>query len=271
MRKPLRRRARGYFGISQPSYTRLTKEFSANRIREITGGHSRVLIRFGYAGDFPVNPKNYIIINTRQGVDIAKNKYETKLVLDKLEISTPKWALLDDLIDSCELSYPLYSKLFYGSRGRGMVFINDEEELEDHLHNTPHQERRLVEERCNYIREYGIHVSTASGIFHAVRKMLKSDSEDRWFRNSNNCVFYLEDNEHFNKPECWDEMETQLLRFMNEAGLNIGRFDVKVSSSGKSFSVLEVNSSPSLEGEIVYNKYVKELEKLIALCAESQV
>lgn len=270
MRKPLRRRARGYFGISQPSYTRLTKEFSANRIREITGGHSRVLFRFGYAGDFPVNPQNYIIINSRESVDIAKNKYSTKLILDKLEIPTPRWKLLDDLKYFSDLSYPLYSKLFYGSRGRGMVFINNEEELEDHLHNTPHFESRVVEERCNYIREYGIHVSTASGIFHAVRKMLKSDSEDRWFRNSNNCVFYLEDNEHFNKPECWDEIESQLLRFMKDTGLNIGRFDVKVNNSGNLFSVLEVNSAPSLQGDIVYNKYVKEIEKLI-LCAESQV
>jgi len=271
MHKPLRRRARGYFGITQPSYSKLTRDFPAKKIRQLTGGHSKVLLRFGYSGDFPItDDEGYIFVNSRESINIAKNKSKTKELLKELGIPTPNWAILSDLRDFYSLRFPLYSKTFYGSRGRGMVFIENEEKLKEHYENHDSSIGRIIEERCNYVREYGIHVSSASGIFHAVRKMLKSEAEDRWFRNSNNCVFYLEDNEHFNKPECWEEIETQLLRFMDKTGLDIGRFDVKVNNSGKLFSVLEVNTSPSIEGEIVYNKYKRELEKII-ICAASQV
>lgn len=269
MKKPVRRRARGYFGITQPSYSKLAKHFKANVIRRLTGGHSKVLIRFGYSEDFPVeNANGYIEINSKEAINICKNKLLTKEVLKELNIPTPKWNLITDDLDDINLLYPVYSKTFYGSKGRGMYLIENEDQLKNHIEKYSSQSNRLLEERCKYVREYGIHVSSKSGIFHAVRKMIKEDSTERWYRNSNNCVFFLEDNENFNKPLCWDELEENLLRFMDKIKLDIGRFDVKVSSSGEKFKVLEVNSAPSLQGEVVFRKYVKELNKVIELCAE---
>lgn len=128
----------------------------------------------------------------------------------------------------------------------------------------------IVEEFVNYTKEYRIHVSSLGRCFYTCRKMLKEEvaAEERWFRNSKNCVWMLEENPLFDKPSTWNLIVEDCLKALAALGLDTCAFDVKVSKKGE-WTILEGNSAPSFgectpkEPTIVALRYIEELNELI--------
>jgi hypothetical protein len=265
MKVPVRKRGRGYIGISQPSYSSLRNYFTPERLRSLIG-HSKVIMRFGYTGEIP-NVEGALIINSKEGIKNASNKIAMKQIFRDLEIPSPQFHLINGIPE--DVSFPLYGKLQYRSRGKGMTYVQNREELNNVIARRTRnasafaQNNYYFEVKSNFTREYGVHISSAGGIFHAVRKMLREDAEERWFRNSENCTFFLPENPEFSLPSCWTEIEEAGKRYLNHTGLDIGRFDVQVNRDGNRFRFIEVNSSPSIGAEVIFEKYKNEIIKLL--------
>jgi hypothetical protein len=98
--------------------------------------------------------------------------------------------------------------------------------------------------------------------------MLKQDATERWFRNSKNSVWILEDNPLFDKPITWNAIVQDCLKALNALGLDTCAFDVKVNKKGE-WSILEGNSAPSFgdctidNPTIVAQRYIEEFKDLI--------
>lgn len=209
-------------------------------------------IRFGSQTEWERSPYQ---INSPESVRNSSNKKRMKMAFKKLGVITAKWYPSFNLINE-DSKFPILAKKKYGSKGKGMVKFDNFEELCEWLHddNTNTQEY-IFEQFYNYSREYRLHIDT-NGCFHATRKMLKSDATDRWFRNSTNCVWFLEENEKFDKPVNWDIIVDECVKALDAVGLDIGACDVKVQSATDSdgnlrenpeFIVIEINSAPSMK------------------------
>tara|TARA_R110000787_G_scaffold70320_1_gene156395 strand:+ start:10645 stop:11457 length:813 start_codon:yes stop_codon:yes gene_type:complete len=265
IKKPIRKRGLGYIAITQPSYSALRNYFTGSVLRSILG-HSRVEMRFGFTGEAPVIP-NGITINSVEGIKNAVDKISMKEKFKELEIPSPGFYLIDQVPEN--VRFPLYGKLQYRSRGNGMVLIQNKEKLEEIIaYRTSDIERfnsnnYYFELKSSYTREYGVHISSSGGIFHAVRKMLKTEADERWFRNSLNCVFYLPENEQFEMPSCWENIEEAGKKYLLNTGLDIGRFDVQVNRDGTRFRFIEVNSSSSIYADIIFEKYKEEITNIL--------
>ena len=76
-----------------------------------------------------------------------------------------------------------------------------------------------------YTREYRLHI-TKDGCFYACRKMLKRDAEED--RHDSNCVWIVEDNPEFNKPDNWNDIVSDCVKAMQSVGLDICAIDIKM-------------------------------------------
>jgi len=218
-------------------------------------------IRFGSTTDWT---RSEYEINTTEAVRNSSNKFKMKTCFEHLDVNTAKWYSSPDQITE-EDSFPILAKKIYGSRGQGMIKFNNYNELyEWALDENNKPQRYIFEKYYNYSREYRIHID-AEGYFYACRKMLKSDTptENRWFRNDSNCVWYIEENEKFDKPVNWEEITEECVKALDAVGLDIGACDVRVQSSTDAegnlrekpkFIIVEINSAPSF-GAITEQKY----------------
>ena len=218
-------------------------------------------------------------INTVDAVRNSSSKIKMKEAFDRAKISHAKWykklmsgGLVDnsgEFIEFSSIKYPIIAKKVYGSRGKGMLFIDSEESFKKALDSIKGS-LYMFEEYKNYVREYRLHC-TLDGCFYACRKMLKEGAEDRWYRNDSNCVWYVESNPKFDKPSNWEDIIKDCVKALKEVSLDFGAFDVRVQSSMNSegrkrkvceFAIIEVNSAPSF-GEITERKYKEILPALI--------
>jgi carbamoylphosphate synthase large subunit len=169
------------------------------------------------------------------------------------------------------LPYPIVAKHIYGSRGTGNTLLHTQQELETWL-NGKTLNRYIFEKYYNYNREYRLHV-TEEGCFYTCRKMIKNDTPDdkRWFKNSVNSTWIVEENPLFDKPSNWDDIINESVKALQSVGLDIGALDVRVQSKHNNkdkvreypeFIIIEINSAPSF-GEITAEKYLEEIPKLI--------
>jgi len=231
----------------------------------------RTIVRLGSRTDLTDFPR--IECNSVKSVITASNKFLMKQAFDEHNIITPNWIKVSDMVgyiynacilDDYELKLPIVLKYNFGSRNRGNTLLSNADEYKIAIENLEYNiNNYILEEYVNYVREYRLHV-TEEGCFYTCRKMLKSDTlpENRWFRNDSNCVWFIEDNPTFNKPECWDELELQCVEALKAVKLDVGACDVRVNKDGTKFSIIEINSAPSF-GEGTAIKYLEMLPKLL--------
>lgn len=195
-------------------------------------------------------------INKIDGIKNSSDKLRMKLLFK--DVRTPKFNNTGR-----GLKFPLVAKHRFSSKGRGVYKLDDEDSLEDFLKKREKDlEKFIFEEYKNYSREYRLHVSDL-GCFYSCRKMRKRDAEIRWKFNNETCVWILEENELFNKPETWDLIVEDCIKAKNNIGLDICCFDVRVNKKGD-WMIIESNSAPSL-GEIGVEKYKEHLELWIGM------
>ena len=130
----------------------------------------------------------------------------------------------------------------------------------------------------NYGHEFRLHVSS-EGCFYTCRKALKADvpESEKWRRHDDICVWFLETNENFHKPNSWNDIVNDCVRALNAIGADLLSFDVKVQtpmSNGirreyQDYILIECNSASSMDngtGELSQcaQKYIEEIPKIIA-------
>lgn len=237
----------------------------------------RAVVRFGSVTE---HTKDRVECNTIEGVKNSMSKLRMKRCFIDNEVESPDYYTYDrntgklyqaikgeeDKAVSLEdLEYPIIAKRIFGSRGRGMEKLDNQEALDEFIDKEFDQGNRTryyFESYKNYTKEYRLHV-TEDGCFYTNRKMLKSDTpeEDRYFRNDSNSVWYLESNEKFDKPGNWQEIVDECVKSLKAVKLDIGACDVRVSKTkdGKAkFAIIEINSAPSF-GDITEEKYIEQI------------
>ena len=229
------------------------------------------VVRFG-----STTPSNIPVeVNSIESIKNSSNKIRMKECFDSTGVSTPEWYMtVTDVIDAQEntagiLDKPVVAKLIYGSRGAGMHLIRTMDDLEEFANINKHRlSRWYFEQYYNYTKEYRLHVGKGQGCFYTNRKMLKSDTpeDQRWYRNNSNSVWFMEDNEKFDKPETWSDIEQDCMYAMHSCGLDFGACDVRVNKEGD-WKIIEINSAPSF-GAITEQKYREVIPKIVDLKAQ---
>ena len=214
-------------------------------------------------------PRTGVIeINTIDAIQNSRSKLRMKACFAKGKVPQSEWWInTDQLTHDENLTYPLVAKRVFGFQGRGMSLIANENELHswirEHL-NWP-SNGWYFEKFYNYAREYRLHVSKASGVFLAWRKLRTKDATDRWFFNSTNSTWVGENHKLFDRPHSWKKMEKAAIAALNSTGLDIGAVDIRVQSNTNKhpkFIVCEINSAPALGDEGI-EYYKIEIASLI--------
>ena len=243
-------------------------------------------IRFGSTNRG--NKEYYVVeLNSPDAVRTSSDKLAMKIAFKNGGVKTANWIgnvseheikKEDEKHYLCvgdkKLKFPIVTKHRHGSRGTG-----------NRLHETPESftswfktkdeesiSNYIVEEFKNFDREYRLHVSK-NGCFYTCRKALKSDApqDAKWFRNDQNCVWLLEENEQFNKPDNWSQITEESVKALVSVGLDFGAVDLRVQAhtnkkgevrTNPDFIVIEINSAPSF-GDLTSQYYEQEIKKLI--------
>lgn len=238
------------------------------------------VIRFGSTTELPdtiANGGTRIEINSTNSIKNSSSKLKMKQCFDKGEVSTAKWMPVTELQRLVEnnqnpFEFPIVMKHHFGSRGTGNSLVKSTQELKEWFKGKT-LDNYIAEQYHNYNKEYRLHV-TKNGCFYSCRKMLKQDFKNHpnaWQRHDDNCVWILEENPQFEKPNNWEEIVNHCVKALTSCGLDIGACDLRVQSNTDSkgskrdrcdFIVVEINSAPSF-GDVTAQKYKEELPKLI--------
>ena len=229
------------------------------------------VVRFGSStpSSIPVQ------VNSIEAIKNSSNKIRMKECFDTVGVQTPEWyETVDQVVDAQEnevgiLDKPVVAKLIYGSRGAGMRLLKNMDELQEFAEINKHRlSRWYFEQYYNYTKEYRLHVAAGIGCFYTNRKMLKADTPDdqRWYRNNSNSVWFMEDNEQFDKPDTWDVIINDCMAARASCNLDFGACDVRVNKAGD-WKIIEINSAPSF-GEVTEQKYREVIPQLVNLKAE---
>jgi len=233
---------------------------------------------------------NRIELNTVEAINNSADKLLMKQCFTKDKVKTADWFTIESSdryiyykngdinIGSSDdnenpLPFPLIAKHRLGSKGRGNYKLDSLEELKTWLNKILDRlDEYIFEKFYNYVKEYRLHI-TEDGCFYTCRKMLKSDTpdKDKWYRNDEHCVWIMEQNEAFDKPDSWDNILYNSIKALKSTGLDFGAVDVKVQSStnkkgekrnNADFIIIEINSAPSF-GKVTEEKYLYILPQLL--------
>lgn len=238
------------------------------------------VIRFGSITDVLDTTKkggNRIEVNSVESIKNSSNKLLMKRCFIEAKVKTPEMYVSGDFNQWAENNYPIVAKSFYGSKGKGNSFISNKTELDKWM--SSHTKSNYIYERyMNYGYEYRLHI-TEEGCFYACRKALKKDTkdEDKWHRHDSNCVWLLETNPQFNKPENWDDIVNHCIRALKSIKADLLCFDIRVQSpldkSGnpreyQDFTIIECNSAPSMDNgtkelSVCAKKYIDQIPKIL--------
>ena len=249
-----------------------SKNHTANGLRRTVRTAHNILLRLG-----SMTPTNQIFpnqvrrgeqiieLNTVEACKVSGNKILMKQRFDEHEVKTAKWIQLSNWNpENFTEEYPYIIKHKHSSKGNGIYYITNEEELRRFISEHTHTEDYILEKYHTYTKEYRLHVY-GDGCFYTCRKMLRTDATDRWHRHDSNSVWILEENELFSKPSNWDAIVAECVKAKNAVGLDICAVDIKVQNESHreepKFIILETNSAPSL-GEITTQKYIEKLTEI---------
>ena len=253
------------------------------------------VIRFGSTTEVPdtiAKGGKRIEINTVQAIKNSANKFLMKNYFSAGGVKTAPWFIFtnqgfqslgletdidEEYLNIENLPYPIVAKNHYGSGGKGNTLIKSQEELSAWMLGKT-MSNYIFEKFINYALEYRLHI-TKDGCFYTCRKALKKDCPDdqKWRHHDDTCVWFLEDNENFMKPNSWKDIINDCVNALKEIGADILSFDVKVQSSKDSenknreyqnYILLECNSASSMNNDtdeisVCAQKYINILPILI--------
>lgn len=241
----------------------------------------RSVIRFGSSTeveDTIAKGGNRVEINTIASIRNSASKLLMKQKFTEAGVKTAKWVTFDRYNNLAEeLGFPLVAKSYHGSKGKGNTLIKTPEELTAWYNSRKHNSY-IFEQFMNYGHEFRLHITT-DGCFYTCRKALKKDvpEEDKWRRHDDICVWFLEENESFFKPNSWNDIERDCVNALKAIGADILSFDVRVQTPTdrdgnarpyQDYVLLECNSASSMsngtdEVSVCAQKYIDIIPKVI--------
>ena len=239
----------------------------------------RSVVRFGSLTELedPASKNgSRIELNSKEAIKNSSSKLLMKRCFSDLGVKTAQWIIANgpqSVIEfSNEVGYPIVAKSHHGSKGRGNTLLKSEQEFNDWL-GRKEIGNYIFEKYYNYNKEYRLHV-TKDGCFYTCRKMLRQEFREHpnsWQRHDDNCVWILEENENFDKPNNWKEIVEYCVKALNSCGLDFGACDLRVQNNNDNdgnrrdnpdFIVVEINSAPSM-GIVTLEKYKEILPQLL--------
>jgi len=239
----------------------------------------RSVVRFGSLTELedPASKNgSRIELNSKEAIKNSSSKLLMKQKFTEFGVKTADWECFnsreDILIFTNNIGYPIVAKSYNGSRGRGNTLLKTEQELLNFVENH-NLNGYIFEKYYNYNKEYRLHV-TKKGCFYTCRKMLRQQFREHpnsWQRHDDNCVWILEENENFDKPNNWKEIEKHCVKALISCGLDFGACDLRVQNNNDNdgnrrdnpdFIVVEINSAPSM-GIVTLEKYKEILPQLL--------
>lgn len=210
-------------------------------------------------------------INSVESIRRSANKLFMKQAFERAGVKTAERWTDGALNDWARDRYPIVAKSHYGSRGDGNTLIMNQSQLESWMRNK-NVNNYIFEKFYNYGLEFRLHI-TERGCFYTCRKALKQDcpESEKWRHHDDNCVWFMETNENFLKPNSWNDIVTDCCRALKSVGADVLSFDVKVQSAtnqkGKrreyqDYILLECNSASSF-GDVTAEKYIEEIPRII--------
>jgi len=175
------------------------------------------------------------IINSRQSLEIASDKFLTSLFLEKHKIPTPKTVVCEDPDDALEsfdeLGGDMIIKPLYGSRGVGITRMNDRGFAENVIYalgqlNEIFYLQEFIEHYNRDIRILVIGDKTIAGMYRV---------SDNWKTN-------IHAGAHSQPLEITNELESLAIKAAKVTKTEIAGVDIVESERG--YLVLEVNSIP---------------------------
>ena len=255
----------------------------------------RSVIRFGSStelNDTIAKGGNRVEINTVASIKISANKLLMKQKFTEAGVKTAEWFTTESIAggslfykypenhnetDLVNLPFPLVAKAHYGSKGKGNTLIKSQEELTAWMEGKT-LSNYIFEKFMNFGHEFRLHV-TEEGCFYACRKALKSDApeDQKWRRHDDICVWFLEGNESFFKPNSWNDIESDCIKALKAVGADLLSFDVRVQSPTdrdgntrpyQDYILLECNSASSMDNgtseiSVCAQKYIDIIPRLI--------
>jgi hypothetical protein len=243
----------------------------------------RSVVRFGSSTEMEdtiAKGGQRIEVNTVQSIKNSANKLLMKQKFTEAEVRTAEWIQytnLETLRGWASEKFPIVAKAHFGSKGKGNTLIKSAEELEEWI--KEHSPVNYIYEKfMNYGHEFRLHV-TEQGCFYACRKALKADvpEDQKWRRHDDICVWFLEENENFFKPNSWNDIVSHCVLALKSIGADILSFDVRVQTPKnkdgeareyQDYILLECNSASSMnngtdEISVCAKKYMEEIRKVI--------
>lgn len=242
----------------------------------------RSVVRFGSTtevNDTIAKGGSRVEINTVESIKNSSSKLKMKQCFTDANVKTAPWITSEEIskIGTENFNFPIVAKNYFGSRGRGNTLIKTEEEF-DNWKQGKTLSNYIFEKFVNYGLEYRLHI-TEEGCFYSCRKALKKDcpEDQKWRHHDDTCVWFLETNENFMKPNSWEDIVNDCVKALKSIGADILSFDVKVQNSidrdgnkrkYQDYILLECNSASSMgdyngEPSICASKYIEILPKLI--------
>lgn len=247
----------------------------------------RTIVRLGSTTE--TDATRYAVeVNSIESIRTSSNKLLMKEAFERAGVKSALWDTANNLTDLLALARILtedwkgriVTKAKYGSKGQGNTLIASEADLRTWAGGKRLSDY-IFEKFTNYGLEFRLHI-TSEGCFYTCRKALRKDvpEDQKWRHHDDTCVWFLEENENFQKPNSWDTIVEHCVRALNAVGADVLSFDVKVQkgtnsdgtrrTSPQDFILLECNSAsslgspdnPSIPG-VCASKYIEELPRII--------
>lgn len=240
----------------------------------------RSVIRFGSSTeveDSIAKGGSRIEINTVASIKISANKLLMKRKFTEAGVKTAPWRQHCPIEGLTDLEFPIVAKAHYGSKGKGNTLLKTHEEYLEWA-SGKNLSNYIFEKFMNFGHEFRLHV-TEDGCFYTCRKALKQDvpEDQKWRRHDDICVWFLETNENFQKPNSWNDIVSDCVKALKAVGADLLSFDVRVQTPRdkdgnlrpyQEYILLECNSASSMDngtGEVSVcaQKYIDEIPKII--------
>ena len=201
------------------------------------GKANKTVINWG-SSELPAEVLRCRVLNPPDKIAIATNKLEYFKLLKEEGVRIPKFTTSRQIAAEWieEGHTVVVRKILNGSGGRGIILVNNANELPD----AP-----LYTQYVNKKYEYRVHCSRDEGVFDWQEKAKRHDADNANFkiRNLENGFIFKRDGVVL--PE--DVKKQSLLAFA-ASGLNFGAVDIIYNEQQEKAYVLEINTAPGLEG-----------------------
>lgn len=175
------------------------------------------------------------LINSRESLEIASDKFLTSLFLEKHEIPTPRTVICEDPHDALdlfnELGGDVILKPLFGSKGIGVTRLNDKAFAENVIYSLGHLNEVF------YLQEFVKHYNRDIRIF-----VIGTEAIAGMYRVSDNWKTNVFAGARVEPLELTEELEQLAVKSAQITKTEIAGVDILESENG--LKVIEVNSIP---------------------------